>query len=698
MTGNQAGDHATIALGYVNSHLGVLGLGQADLTGMELSDSVYTEVTGATHLYWQQSHSGVPVYNSQLHANVNRDGRMISVNNSFSPNIAGAANSSQPAVGAGEAVLSGALHASINATGAPAVLGGPTGPTHRTLVDKTGISAEPIEASLAWLPIHRNDVRLVWNFQIFTLNNLHAYEMTVDAATGKVLTRFDMVVSDDYNVYPVPVEAPSFTSPLPPADGRVIVTDPADSTASPFGWHDVNGVLGAEFTIMRGNNVHSYDDANNSNSPPAVQPDCGITLVCDFPVDLTLNPAAYRSAAVANLYYWNNVIHDVEYQYGFDSAGGNFQENTYGGGGIGSDSVNAEAQDGGGLNNANMLTLPDGSNPRMQMYLWTLTSLMVDGDFDNGIIVHEYGHGISIRLVGGPSNVGCLSNTQQPGEGISDWHSLVYTHEVGDAGTDPRGIGTYALGQPTTGNGIRTQRYSTDPSINNHTYESIDGMVVPHGVGEVWGTVAWEVYWALVDAHTFDPDLYNALGGSGNQRALLYFTEGMKNTICSPTFADMRDGIIQAATDNFAGEDVCLIWDSFAAFGLGSDANDADPNSLNVKNGFNVPVECGGTPPTVISFKIKMDHERFNPNELAAKVRIGDPGAKVVVARATVDVTFDLPDGIQVTNAVSNGNGWATFIIPTIGGGTCTLDVDNITHPDYTYDPLGGTSSASIPC
>ena len=25
----------------------------------------------------------------------------------------------------------------------------------------------------------------------------------------------------------------------------------------------------------------------------------------------------------------------------------------------------------------------------------------LDGDFDNGIIAHEYGHGISIRLAGG---------------------------------------------------------------------------------------------------------------------------------------------------------------------------------------------------------------------------------------------------------------------------------------------------------
>ena len=41
------------------------------------------------------------------------------------------------------------------------------------------------------------------------------------------------------------------------------------------------------------------------------------------------------------------------YQYGFDEASGNFQENNYGNGGAGSDYVNAEAQDGSGTCNAN---------------------------------------------------------------------------------------------------------------------------------------------------------------------------------------------------------------------------------------------------------------------------------------------------------------------------------------------------------
>ena len=96
----------------------------------------------------------------------------------------------------------------------------------------------------------------------------------------------------------------------------------------------------------------------------------------------------------------------------------------------------------------------------------------LDGDFDNGIIAHEYGHGISNRLTGGRTTSNCLSNDEQMGEGWSDWFGLVLTIEPGDLSTDIRGIGTYAIGQPTNGDGIRPQPYSTDPSINNVTYAS----------------------------------------------------------------------------------------------------------------------------------------------------------------------------------------------------------------------------------
>jgi hypothetical protein len=79
-------------------------------------------------------------------------------------------------------------------------------------------------------------------------------------------------------------------------------------------------------------------------------------------------------AAITNLFYWNNAMHDVWYHYGFDDASGNFQFNNYGRGGSGSDEVMAEAQDGSGTNNANFATPPDGQNPRMQMYVWNVSS------------------------------------------------------------------------------------------------------------------------------------------------------------------------------------------------------------------------------------------------------------------------------------------------------------------------------------
>ncbi|HEX9185656.1 MAG TPA: M36 family metallopeptidase [Vicinamibacteria bacterium] len=593
-------DALAVATQYLQANVEVLGLEDADLVDYEVTDRVFSRATGATHLYLRQTHRGLPVYNAQLHVNVNREGRLISVNNSFLPGLARLAGDIDPALDLGRAVLKAAHHLGIAAAVAPRERGAPEGLAQATVVDHRGISRQPIRGRLMWLPIRAGMARLVWNFQIHTADRQHIYDMTVDAADGRVWTRFDWVSGDSYRVYARPAESPSHVSPAPPADGRTLVSNPANALASPFGWHDTNGAAGAEFTVTQGNNVEAYTDTDNNNSPDAgSSPSGGAGLNFDFALDLTLAPSAYRPAAVTNLFYWNNVIHDVQYQYGFDEAAGNFQVNNYGRGGAGNDSVRAEAQDGGGTNNANFATPPDGSRPRMQMYVWTAPTPDRDGDVDNGIVIHEYGHGISNRLVGGPSNVSCLTNNQQPGEGLSDWWSLAYTHEPGDAGTDARGIGTYALGQPTSGAGIRTQRYSTSPSVNTWTYASISGMAIPHGVGSVWAQGAWEVYWKLVDAHGFDPNLYNAAGNAGNQRMMLYVNEGLKNTACNPTFTQVRDGILQAAADNHGGEDVCRMWEAFAAFGLGTNAVSGGANSTSPTNGFNIPASCqtGNQPP-----------------------------------------------------------------------------------------------------
>ena len=377
---------------------------------LEVTDTVYSAPTGATHVYLRQVHRGLPVYNATLQIHINRDGRISGVNNGFAPGLGASLKSPLPVISAANAVSAAARHLNVQLRRLPLIAGQPVGVRQRTSLSAADVSSRAIDAQLMWLPVGR-DLKLVWGFQIHTLDYQHIYDITVDAEPGRgatdggrVFTRFDWVSADAYEVYERPVESPQHTTPAPPADSRTRAVDPADLTASPLGWHDTGSV---SYTIMRGNNVHAYQDADSNNLPPASEPSCGTSLNCDFPIDLDAHPSSYRPAAIANLFYWNNVIHDVQYQYGFDEAGGNFQVNNFGNGGQGGDDVRAEAQDGSGTCNANFSTPTDGGRPRMQMFTCSNVSPPRDGDFDNGVIVHEYGHGISIRQVGGPGNSSC---------------------------------------------------------------------------------------------------------------------------------------------------------------------------------------------------------------------------------------------------------------------------------------------------
>lgn len=276
------------------------------------------------------------------------------------------------------------------------------------------------------------------------------------------IAEFGALLGGSYRVYAMPVESPNY-------GGRTLVTGVENLTASPFGWHDTNGASGVEHTNTRGNNVRAYDDINGNNSP-GTYAEGGAALNFDFPINTNWS-TANRSlpAAITNLFYWSNIVHDVVYLYGFDEASGNFQQNNYGNGGSANDYVRAEAQDGGGTCNANFATPNDGSLPRMQMY----TCGTRDGDLDNGVIIHEYGHGISTRLTGGRFNSGCLntgSTPEQMGEGWSDYYALLLTMNPGDNGAQARPIGTWLVGQAGNGPGIREFPYSTNMAVNSHTY------------------------------------------------------------------------------------------------------------------------------------------------------------------------------------------------------------------------------------
>jgi extracellular elastinolytic metalloproteinase len=221
-------------------------------------------------------------------------------------------------------------------------------------------------------------------------------------------------------------------------------------------------------------------------------------------------------------------------------------------------------KDGSGVNNANFGTPPEGQRPQMQMYIGVNVTPHRDGDLDNGVIAHEYGHGISTRLTGGGVNVGCLDNDEQMGEGWSDFFAMMTTMKPGDVGATARGMGNYLFGQPINGAGIRPTPYSTNMTINNSTYNTIKTVAVPHGVGYVWASMLWDLNWALIEAHG---------QATGYDEVMNLVMEGMKLQPCSPGFVDGRNAILAADVALYGGTNQCLIWKVFARRGLGFSAN-----------------------------------------------------------------------------------------------------------------------------
>ena len=597
-----------IARDHVRTHAERYGVAVSDVGDLMLTDAYTDGHSGVTHVYLRQRIDGLQVAGSSAGVHV-QDGEVIHVGARLVPYVDGA--SGELVLGAPDAAAAAAQALGLKPTAPFRTLRSERDADRTTLMSPGDIAQAPISAKLVYQALEDGRIRLAWNLEIHETSGEHWWNASIDAETGALLAKYDYVDHDDgetisrsvgtkgrgiegatvtpdpvpdgsaYRVFALPLESPN--------DGdRTLVEEPADATASPYGWHDTDGQAGPEHFVTRGNNVHAYLDTASTGSAGVPLPGTdaqGVnSLTFDFPWHPNAPPTVNGYAAVTNLFYWNNIIHDVFYRYGFDEASGNFQVNNYGRGGLGNDYVQAEAQDGSGTNNANFATPTDGSRPRMQMYLWTTGAAdaeIIDGDFDAGVITHEYGHGISNRLTGGPTTGGCLSShDEREGEGWSDWLALALTAIPEDTGPAPRGMGTYVVNEDgREGDGIRITPYSTDMSINPSTYNRIKTAAEPHGVGYVWATMLWEVYWDLIEVHGFNPNVYDDWTTGGNNLAIQLVMDGMKFQPCEPGFADARDAILvadQALTD---GANQCLIWRGFAKRGLGFSAQQNNPAS-----------------------------------------------------------------------------------------------------------------------
>lgn len=224
-----------------------------------------------------------------------------------------------------------------------------------------------------------------------------------------------------------------------------------------------------------------------------------------------------------------------------------------------------------------------------------------DGTVDNAIIAHEWGHYISNRLIGDANGLDNLQGAGM-GEGWGDFHALLVIVRPEDAlapnNSQFEGVYPTATWVMTAdpGNGlyygIRRVPYSTDFSKNALTFKHIqDGVPLPSGVptafgssgnqnsevhntGEVWATMLWECYAALLS------DSERLSFEEARDRMRRYLVGGYKGTPNSPTFVEARDALLAAAFANDPA-DYALLADAFARRGLGQKAVAPNRGSSN---------------------------------------------------------------------------------------------------------------------
>jgi Zn-dependent metalloprotease len=586
-----------IARNFLNQNKALFTLSAGDVANLKITNE--DNDRGTVFLEYVQTIGGIKVFEGQVQVVVNKSGEVLSVREGFLVN--------DPQV-----KLRSALTEAKAIAKAFEYAGRDVAPAFAETYARTSKSemsrfANPLDLNLEEVLSELNVVRvddstrLAWHVYA-EVGPDEWYEILLDANTGELLLRHNLYV----------FEAQGTVHTESPNTARQLVSFVGDTTINTAaGWMGTS-------TVTTGNNAEAYLDSDANNAPDNNNGDglsTGHAFAANqdftFPFSLTVDPRTQQAAVVTNLFYYNNIMHDFSYGLGFTESARNFQVNNFGRGGTGNDSVRAEAQDGSGTNNANFGTPPDGQRPRMQQFLFTSPNPDRDSSVDGDVVFHEYGHGISNRLIGNGSTA--LSGTQSGamGEAWSDYWAITINNDGA--------VGEYVTNNP---NGIRRAAYTVPANPVHDSYADLGvGGFQVHRDGEVWAATLW--------------DLRTQLGAATTNLLVL---NGMKFTPNRPSYLNARDGILQADANLNGGVNRCAIWTVFARHGMGVSAVGNDGTTHTAAT--NVPADCGGT----CSFSI-------NPTS-ASQPAVGGTGSVTVTAGAGCAWT-----------AVSN----ATFITVTSG-------------------------------
>ncbi|MGI8702467.1 MAG: M36 family metallopeptidase [Nocardioidaceae bacterium] len=599
LSGPSSASAASVAMDYVRAHLPALGLTSADLTTFRLRQD-YVDIAGIHHVSWTQSVKGLPVFSNGLKANVTKNGELVSIQGAPVSGLAAKASkiAVAPHLSAAEARAAAATDVNGTVSEASHVASSSSTLTRWSNSD---------QAQLVWF-MSANGLQLGWSTYVQAGGTLN-YQHVIDAATGRVLYRHDTTNFDrgDALVYD--------NYPGAPVGGTQRVVNLYKSGYLPP----------TQQTWLRGNYVIAWSDTNDNNvadswerskvpgTPSGAEFElvpfrpypglCNDHFVCTWKPSTPFSWQTNRRADITQGFYYNSVYHDylAKAPFGFTQRAGNFELS--GGDPVllndldGANTADG-LPDGGHIDNANMSTPPDGIPPTMQMYLFhrPFTGPVVEpylatsSTMDPSVILHEYTHGLSNRLVVDAQGNSTLNSIQAGamGEAWSDYYAMDYLVTNGyvkDTAADGEVFeGSYLLANrsPFRTEAIDCSVQSSasgctqiNGELGGYTYgdfPTVGGVPEVHSSGEIWAQTLWQLRKAL-----------------GHTHADAIITRAMSLAPADPTFLDMRNAIVQANLILENGNGSSMIWGTFAQRGMGWYAGTIDAGDSHPAENFKRP-------------------------------------------------------------------------------------------------------------
>jgi large repetitive protein len=302
--------------------------------------------------------------------------------------------------------------------------------------------------------------------------------------------------------------------------------------------------------------------------------------------------------------------------------------------------------------------------------LFRSTTVEHDGDFDNAIVAHEWGHYMHLRLASCEVSNQCFAMS----EGWADFVALHMMLRATDDREGTFGVGLYAL---STGDlvaagfddpgyfGIRRFPYSLNRTKNALSFRHIgDDNELPnvptqpgptaapnsevHNAGEVWAQMMWEAYNVLIDEHP---------RAEAQRRMADIIVAGMLLTPTDATMTEQRDALL-AGAGALDTEDMLLMAAAFAGRGAGTCAIGPGSNSVDftgvIESG-TIAAKMGTSNVTVSDDGLSCDRDGFlDPGETGTiRLRIANSG--ILDAEGVTVTATSTTQGVTVGNRINVG-------------------------------------------